>query len=344
MENSAGIIVFSVIAFIILSAFLYRFLSSRSSGKLLNKPAYILVAFLIILLGLAFLPLDAKSKASFFNFLGLVITAIIAISSTTFVSNAMAGIMLRSIKNFRPGDFIEVKDQHGRVSEMSLLHTEIQTKDSSLSTLPNMFLISNPVTVTPAKDALVAARLSLGYDISHSKVEALLIQAAHETGLKDAFVQITDLNDFSISYRAAGFAPDAKHLLTCRSNLRKQIVSTLHQAGIEIVSPTFMNQRQFKPDEQFISIEKHAAAKAYQKEAQEKHAEDRVFEKAESARTISEVEQLLDKTNAQIAALKKEKPDHYEAQIESLKRKASALEKEITSLKKTEEQAQEQEK
>ena len=59
--------------------------------------------------------------------LGLVLTGIIGLSSTSFVSNAMAGLMLRSVGSFRSGDFIEVQGNFGRVSARGLFHTEIQT-------------------------------------------------------------------------------------------------------------------------------------------------------------------------------------------------------------------------
>ena len=66
---------------------------------------------------------------------GIVLSATIALSSTTLVGNAMAGIMLRTLRNFSPGDYVHVGDYFGRISEMDLLHTEIQTEERDLTTL-----------------------------------------------------------------------------------------------------------------------------------------------------------------------------------------------------------------
>ena len=44
------------------------------------------------------------------------------LSSTTFIGNIMAGLMLRVVRSFRPGDFVHVGDYFGRVSEQSLFH------------------------------------------------------------------------------------------------------------------------------------------------------------------------------------------------------------------------------
>ncbi len=57
-------------------------------------------------------------------------------------------------------------------------------------------------------------------------------------------MQITDLNDFSVTYRVAGLLAEVKQILTARSNLRAMMLDTLHDARIEIVSPTFMYHRQ----------------------------------------------------------------------------------------------------
>ena len=49
---------------------------------------------------------------------GVLLSAAIALSSTTFISNFMAGIMVGRVCHFRPGDFLKVGDHFGRVSEI----------------------------------------------------------------------------------------------------------------------------------------------------------------------------------------------------------------------------------
>ena len=74
------------------------------------------------------LPISDQSQGQVLSLLGLVLTAVITISSTSFVSNMMAGLMLQSTQTFRPGDYIRVGNEFGRVAHRSLLHTQIQTK------------------------------------------------------------------------------------------------------------------------------------------------------------------------------------------------------------------------
>ena len=107
----------------------------------------LLLVGLGLVLFLLTLPLEKKTHKELFQLLALLITAVITLSSTTFVSNAMAGFMLRGMQSFRLGDFLRVEKQFGRVTERGLFHTEIQTEERALTTLPNLFLVSHPFTV-----------------------------------------------------------------------------------------------------------------------------------------------------------------------------------------------------
>lgn len=101
------------------------------------------------------LPVGDATQSDLFRLLGLLLTTVIALSSTTLVANATAGFMLRAVRSFRPGDFVRVGEQFGRVTTRGLFHTEIQTEDRDLTTLPNLHLISNPITVVRASGTIV---------------------------------------------------------------------------------------------------------------------------------------------------------------------------------------------
>jgi len=123
---------------------------SRWVGKQQNfvRPLVMLGLTAVALISVIIaLPIDPGTKNQLVGLLGLVLTGVIALSSTSFASNAMAGLMLRSVGSFRSGDFIEVQGNFGRVSARGLFQTEIQTENRDLNTLPNLYLVSNPVKV-----------------------------------------------------------------------------------------------------------------------------------------------------------------------------------------------------
>ncbi|MCA9293604.1 MAG: mechanosensitive ion channel family protein, partial [Phycisphaerales bacterium] len=264
----------------------------------------ILTALAIVVVILVVPVSNDATRGQLLTLLGLVLTAIIGLSSTTFVSNAMAGFLLRSLGNVRVGDFVRVGEHFGRVSERGLFHIELQTEDRDLTTLPNFFLMSNPMTVVSASGTVISATVSIGYDESDRKVKALLLEAAERAELRDGFVHIMELGDFSITYRVAGMLADVKQILTARSRLRTAMLRTLHDAGVEIVSPTFMNTRAQQPGERAMPA-RGAAPKATAVMAEDgAEAEAVVFDKAERAAVLDELKAQRQELTEEVTELR----------------------------------------
>lgn len=271
---------------------------TSSQGEFRVQVAQLVIVLLAALLLLILVPVDNQLRGQLLSLFGIVLSAAIALSSTTFVGNIMAGMMLKAVRNFRTGDFVRVGDQFGRVTARGLLSTEIQTEDRDLVTLPNLHLVTNPVKVVRASGTMVTAEVSLGYDIPHHQVEELLEAAADDAGLADAAMLVMDLGDYSVTYRVVGLLPEVKHLLTVRSQLRMAMLDRLHGAGIEIVSPAFMNQRPLDPERPVIAAPRPTPAPQ-----DEPRVEDTAFDKADEAQSLEELVQAHTQTREAIAAL-----------------------------------------
>jgi len=200
-----------------------------------------------------------------------MVTGSIALSSQSIIANGRAGLMLRVVSDYRPGDFIEVGKHEGRVSEMTLLHTEIQTSERNLTTLPNALMITQPVTVVRSSGTVVSATVSIGYNVSHHWLEPLFVAATADAALEDGFMQVVDLGDYSVTYRVAGFLADPWRLLRARSQLRMAILDTLHAADVEIMSPMFVSGREASAQQ--AGPERRLAGEKRRLEAVEKRAE-----------------------------------------------------------------------
>jgi hypothetical protein len=116
-----------------------------------------------------------------------------------------------------------------------------------------------------------------------------------------------ELGDFSVTYRAAGFLEDAKVLLTVRSKLRAAMIDALHARDIEIVSPTFMNQRVFATDQTFLYHDWRPA----RPQQLTLSPESRIFDKADEAEsreqlldTLKDIDARLEELEAQKGELK----------------------------------------
>jgi small conductance mechanosensitive channel len=266
--------------------------------KLPRQMWMLLITLVCTLLIILVLPIKDATRGQVLSLLGIIITSIIALSSTTFVSNAMAGLMLRMINTFKPGDYIRFDEQLCRVTERGLFHTEVQNEEKDLVTYPNLYLVTNPIKVIQQTGTVISCSLSLGYDVPKDKVEKHLIAAASSIGLETPFVLIKALGDFSVVYRVSGFLNEVKHLVTWRSNLAKAVLQHLHMAEIEIVSPNFINSRQFDSKEVFIPTERKTVAK---QSAATSGIEDKIFDKAEEAHEKEQLIEKRDKLRIQLA-------------------------------------------
>jgi len=277
-----------------------KLLDRQAKGKtdkaLIKSIVLFLIAFIGILSVILALPMETEQKGQLTSLIGIVLSAVLGLSATTFIGNAFSGIALKMRNSFKPGDFIEVNGIFGRVTEQGLFHTEIQTIDRDLTTLPNMSLANNSVKVTRQSGTIISVECSLGYDVNRIKIEEALLKAAKDCGLIEPFVHIISLGDFSIVYRVHGLLENIKSIVSSRSRLTGHVIDSLHQAGIEIVSPSFMNQKQVG-DTVFIPKKHHSKTVDPNKE---NLPENIIFDKAEEAEGIEKKKALLADVEAKI--------------------------------------------
>jgi len=311
----------------------------RTRERRAHRPPFARLLIMIVLtatavvLTIVALPVRDAIRQQLLSLLGLVLTGVVAFASTTFVSNAMAGLMLRAVGNLHPGDWVRVGRQFGRVTERGLFHVEIQTEDSDLATLPNMYLVTQPVTVVRTSGTVVAAELSLGYDAPRDRVEACLLDAARGAGLEEPFVRILELGDFSVRYRVAGLLREVKRLLQTRSDLRVGILDALHGAGVEIVSPTFVTQRRLDADAQVLP----ATSNRRRPRDPTANPEGIIFEKAEQEAAREALRAELADVEARLADATKRLANvgDDEAAHASIQAEATALERRRDEIRST---------
>ena len=284
-ENDWAVFVFAVFVASTVLLISYRLIFARqlelTAEQRLPRQIAFIVLMLIAVIGVTLsLPVSESSRNQVLALVGVLTSGVIAFSSTTLVTNLIAGLVLRFNRPFRTGDFIRCNEFFGRVSEKGLLDTEIQTEQRDLIAIANSYLVNNPVTVIRASGTLVSASVSIGYDVHHSSVSQLLEQAVQDAELSDGFVQITELGDFSVSYRVSGLLTDVKRLLTAKSILHCAILDALHDNGIEIMSPNVVMQRPSNPDRKVLAQRPNRQPTQGNKNDTQ---EDIAFDKAEKA-------------------------------------------------------------
>ena len=279
---------------------LVQFYDGHPHLKIRQQLIQIGVSLFVVLLLIVILPFNDTLRGNLLSFYGIIVSATIALSSTTLVGNILAGIMLKAIGSCRPGSYITVGEHFGRISEMDLLHTELQTEERDLTTLPNLYLVTRPVRVMRKSGTLLHVELSLGYEVSRHLVEDILIAAANETELESPFVQIRNLGDFSVTYRISGILKEDNRLIEKRRMLRARTMDLLHDAGIEIVSPNFMNTRAIKGGKSFVP----ATGEYDDSESAGASLDSVIFDKAEKAESVEKLRESLNDMQTQLQKIK----------------------------------------
>ena len=301
-----------------------KFSKTRITDGKLSRISAQLVFISISLCGLAafilVLPLSDTLKGQLFSLIGIVLSAAIALSSTTFIGNAMAGIMLNAAHRIKIGDYISINSYGGRITERGLLQIEIQSEDRNLTVLPNLFVVTNPYKIIHSKGTLISVDVSLGYDTNRKLIEKTLVQAAENAGLESPFMQIIALGDFSVCYRISGVLKEVKHRVTAQTELYKYTLDALHKADIEIVSPNFMNTRTQEKYTKAVPSPSH-----HIEEVGMLDIESIVFDKAEQAETKDSLRKKLTRVSDAISKLQT-------ALKESSKESRAALKQRIKNL------------
>jgi len=269
------------------------------------------------------LPIPANTKENILKVGGLILTAVVAFSSTTVIRDAAAGITMRVFTPFRRGDYLRTDQYFGRVSEIGLVHTELQTEDRSLVTLANGNLLNNSFKTIPSSGTVLSTTVSLGFDVPRGTIEDTLIKAAEAVELENPFVHILELGNFAVTYKVAGLLEDVDNLLTVRSEFRKSVLDHLHEAGVEIVSPNFINRRNIDDREPFIPD--RTGTPPEQVDTSGEETEEVIFEKALEAKKVEDLDLLINEMEQEIEELENADKPGAEDRLEKLRDRLEML-------------------
>ncbi len=294
------LVILVLMVLLFLNSFIFKKISLRTSKFEITKN---IVSFFLIFFSVLFfvllLPIDSSSKSQIFTLLSIVISAGIALSSTSLLGNLMAGIMNNSMNNFRSGTLVKIGEIQGRIIKKGMFYTEIQLEDSNFVNIPNLYISKNPVKLIRKSNIVISSSVSLGYEVAHEKIENALKEAAILTGLKNPYVYITSLGDFSVVYKIHGFLDDNTKFFSTKAKLNANVMDKLHENKIEIVSPNFMNQRRVD-DEEFIPRKKNNL----NTKSLEKTPEKMIFDEAIKSENLEVKKDYLKEIDKKIEKLK----------------------------------------
>ena len=211
-----------------------------------------IVGFLIIVAALIIaFPYLPGSDSEAFKGITIFLGALFTLSSTSAVTNIVAGVIQTYTGAFRVGDVVKIGLNTGIVTQKRLLATRVRTFKNEEVSIPNGTVLNTDVVnysvMARGKGLVLYSTVTIGYDASWRTVHELLIAAALATPdiLEDPkpFVLQTSLNDYNISYQINCYTKHPERMMRIYSALHANIQEKFNQGGVEIMSPAFMGIR-----------------------------------------------------------------------------------------------------
>ncbi|WP_157684747.1 mechanosensitive ion channel family protein [Bdellovibrio bacteriovorus] len=204
---------------------------------------------LVIALVMAF-PYLPGSDSPAFKGISVFLGILLSLGSSSAIGNMVAGVVLTYMRPFVIGDRVEIAGTVGDVIEKTLLVTRVRTIKNVDITIPNSLVLNSHIlnySTTARAGLILNPVVTVGYEVPWRQVHDLLREAAEKTNMvkqkPEPFVLQTGFNNFDISYELNVFTDEPNKAQLVYSLLRQNIQDVFNKAGVEILSPEYLNLR-----------------------------------------------------------------------------------------------------
>jgi hypothetical protein len=195
-------------------------------------------------------PFIPMSDSDAFKGLSVMFGFMLTLGSAGIVNQLMSGLVLVYSRALSVGDFVDLGETVGVVSEVGALSTKIINMRNEEVTIPNAVLVGSPIKnysrLAGARGTLVSTKVTIGYDTPWRQVHAMLIAAAEQTpGLRSLprpFVYQRGLADWYVEYELFAHMDKPLERVPVLSALHANIQDQFNTYGVQIMSPHFVIQ------------------------------------------------------------------------------------------------------
>ena len=195
-------------------------------------------------------PYVPGSDGAAFKGVSVLVGVMVTLGGAGIVNQMMSGLVLVYSRALKKGDLVEVSGNTGVVTEVGPLSTKVRTRYREELTIPNALLTSsivrNYTRLTGAEGAMIATKITIGYDAPWRQVHALLKLAAERADdvLADPppIVLQSALSDFYVEYELRAYVASPERRIEALSNLHAAIQDAFNEFGVQIMSPNFEDQ------------------------------------------------------------------------------------------------------
>ena len=195
------------------------------------------ILLLAVVLCMSEFGVDTTSIAALVAGIGFAI----ALGFQGTLGSLAAGVLLMAFRPYKVGDVVKLDGELGKVAEIELFTTLIDTFDNRRIILPNANVFGNKIenlSFHPIRRAEVLVGTS--YDADIDETRKVLKQAVDKVPGRldepEPAVALLELGDSSVNWAVRAWANSAD-LLTVKDALTREVKVHLDQAGIEIPYP-----------------------------------------------------------------------------------------------------------
>lgn len=172
-----------------------------------------------------------------------ILAIILGFALQDLLGNVFSGIALEIGRPFRPGDWLQIGDQFGRVIDINWRSVRVITNDQITLDIPNNQIARNTITNLTYPSPRHAMRIAVGieYGAAPNVVKEVFLQATKNVPgvLVDPppRVFLIDFGDSSITYEIKFFMADHALYPAACDGIRTNLWYALKRAGIKIPFP-----------------------------------------------------------------------------------------------------------
>lgn len=185
-----------------------------------------------------------------FKGLSVLVGLMVSLGASSVIGQAASGLILTYTRTLRAGEYVQIGEHEGTVTDLGIFTTRIRTGLGEVLTIPNS-MITGTVTknysrAVTGQGFVVDVVVTIGYDTPWRQVEAMLIEAATRTdGILSSpapLVFQTALNDFYPEYRlvAQAIPSQPRPRAEMMSMLHANIQDVFNEYGVQIMSPHYV--------------------------------------------------------------------------------------------------------
>lgn len=199
-------------------------------------------------------PYVPGSNTDAFKGVSVLLGVMLSLGSAGLVNQIMSGLVVVYSRALRPGEFVQIGDDIGVVTDVGMLSTKIVTRKREEITIPHAVLVAAK-TVNYSRHATngqaqLGTTVTIGYDAPWRQVHELLLAAASRTdGVRPEpppRVWQKALSNFYVEYELVVNLDHPEERLPILSELHMHIQDAFNEAGVQIMSPAFESQPEMK--------------------------------------------------------------------------------------------------